>query len=87
MEISEIKSSLVNTYIQRFPDEAASILNTFSTDDILHYLTTQPNEIREDILQSLSPEAVGLVIEQMDDRTFLELFESVDSYSAAKFLS
>lgn len=87
MEVSAIKSTLVNKYIQRFPDEAATTLNSFPTEDILEYMAVQPNDIVEEIMQNLSPDVVAEVIEQMDESAFSMFFDSIDPYSAAKLLS
>lgn len=87
MELTEIKSGLVDKYIQLFPVEATATINTFSPEEIVTYLQGQPVEIAEEILNNLSPDVVAKVIEYMDESTYSTLFNAIDSYLAAKLLS
>ncbi|WP_420318945.1 magnesium transporter [Ekhidna sp.] len=87
MELSAIKVKLVNEYIQRFPGEAAAILNTYKAEEIIEYLMVQPVDIAEEIMHNLSPDVVGMVIEEMNESTFSSLFEAIDPYAGAKLLS
>ncbi|MEM9834092.1 MAG: magnesium transporter [Bacteroidota bacterium] len=87
MEIAEIKNRLASTYIQRFPKEAASIFNTLPVAEVLEYLQFQPMDVAQEILVNLAPDVVSEVIEELDERRFLTVLETMDAYTAAKLLS
>jgi magnesium transporter len=87
MELKEIKSGIVDKYIQLFPGEVAATFNAFRSEEIVQFLKDQPLDVAEEILTNLSPEVVASVVERMDESTFLVLFNAIDSYSAAKLLS
>jgi magnesium transporter len=87
MELSEIKSKLVNSYLQKYPSEAAQSLNTLTPDEIIEYLKGQPDDVIEEILLSLSSDTISDVIETFSDDAFSRTFESLDDYTAAKLLS
>ncbi|MEO9871540.1 magnesium transporter [Ekhidna sp.] len=87
MELTEIKSGLVDKYIQLFPAEVAATLNAFTSEEIVEYLKDQPLDVSEEILSNLSPDVVANVIESMEESIFLSLFDAIDPYLAAKLLS
>lgn len=87
MEIADIKNRLANTYIQRFPEEATSIFNTLSPEEVLDYLRALPVDAVQEILANLAPDVVAKVLETLNDQRFLTVFETMDTYTAAKLLS
>ena len=87
METTSIKRKLANQYIQRFPGKAATTLNSVETGEVLSYLEQQPMEAMQEIFSHLSPDVVANVLDDMDDGLFAEIFDSLDSYPAAKFIS
>ncbi|MEQ8239243.1 MAG: magnesium transporter [Cyclobacteriaceae bacterium] len=87
METSLIKQDLASYYLSLFPYEAASTLNKADAEEILRYLNQLDDEQGEEVLRHLSPDVQASVLEEMDETYFLALFNRIDSYSAAKFLS
>ncbi|WP_436517350.1 magnesium transporter [Ekhidna sp. To15] len=87
MELTEIKSRLVDKYIQLFPEEVAATFNAFSPEEIVEYLKDLPSDATEELLTNLSPDVVASVIESMEESAFLSVFDAIDPYLAAKLLS
>lgn len=87
MDITSVKKRLAERYITQFPDSAAQTLNNFESEELIGYLNKQSTDIIEDILQNLSPDTLSKILESWGDSTFIEVFEKVDSYTAAKWLS
>ncbi len=87
METTSIKKRLANQYIQSFPSEAATALNSTKTAEIIDYLSQQPLNTMEDLILHLSPDVAAKVIDQMEDDLFIAVFDSLHSSSAAKFIS
>ncbi|MFT7156264.1 MAG: magnesium transporter [Parvicella sp.] len=87
METTSIKRKLANQYIQRFPGEAAVTLNSTEAREVLAYLRQLPIESMEEVFAHLSPDVVAKVLNEMDDSLFTEIFDSLESYPAAKFIS
>jgi magnesium transporter len=87
MQTTEIKQSLINSYLQRFPSEGSEILNTASSSDILNCIQKQPVGSSREIFIKLSRDVSSNVLMEMDDSYFIELFSGMDSYTAALILS
>ncbi len=87
MEVADIKNKLANQYIQRFPVEATTILNTLPTEEIIDYLSLQPVDVAQEILENLAPDVVSRVLDVLDEDRFVAIFEEIDVYTAAKLLS
>ena len=87
MEASLIKRDLASYYLSLFPSEAASTLNKADEEEILQYLHQLDDDQGEEVLKHLSPDVLAAVLEKMEDTYFSALFNRIDPYSAAKFLS
>ncbi len=87
MDITDIKKKIVNQYLERFPGEAAMTFNLLEAEELLDYLENLTPEVSTQVLKTLSPDVVAKVLEQMAESMFRDIFESVDSYTAAKLIS
>ncbi|MGQ1785046.1 MULTISPECIES: magnesium transporter [unclassified Saccharicrinis] len=87
METKEIKHTLINRFLQRFPSEAADVLNKASVSEILNYLKDQPIDIARRIFVKLDKAVSSASIIDMEDSFFVELFQGMDAYHAALILS
>jgi magnesium transporter len=87
LETNKIKKNLISHYFQYFPDEAAGILNEFSTKEILHYLSAYPPDLSLNIFLRLNPATITDVLENMDDRLFSVLFPAIDPYTCGLLIS
>ncbi len=83
----DIRQNLIQYYFQHFPGEAAEILNEASTEEILSYLRNNPLNISRDILMKLNNTTTSVVLTEMDDVFFAELFPLIDPYIGALMLS
>jgi len=87
METNEIKQELIHVFLQRFPKEAAEILNSTSQSEILNYLQNQPLFFAREIFLKLNSDVSQLVLTEMSDSFFSELFPTIDSYTGALLIS
>ncbi len=87
MDTVLIKKKLANQYIHRFPDEAASTLNNYSSAEVLIYLKEQSLETAEEVISHLTADMVETVLEDMEESLFINIFSFIDPYTAAKLLS
>ena len=87
MEASLIKRNLAKHYLALFPGEAAITLNFSSPLEILEYLEHTSVDLVVDVFQHLSPDVLAKVLQKMDDVRFADIFNSIDAYAAAKFIS
>lgn len=82
-----VQQSLVKGYLERFPMEAALLLDTFPVDIILKYLKELPVRNAKEIFARLNPDVAVEVIKQMNDDLFIQLYSSLDTHLGARLLS
>jgi magnesium transporter len=82
-----VSSSLIEEYFQKYPGEAANLLTTFSADDILSYLASQPILVSAELYSRLNPEVAAELISKMPDELFTRIFEKIDASLAARLIS
>lgn len=87
METIDIKRNLIDSFLQRFPKEAAEILNSTSEDEILNYLQNQPINSAREIFLKLNSSVSSNVLKKMDDALFSDLFTKIDAYTGARLIS
>lgn len=83
----EIKSKLIDHFFQRFPKEAAEILNESSMEEILEYLKRYTPEVSKKILLQLNGDIISDILENMDNSFFSRLFPLIDPYTGALLIS
>ncbi len=84
---SEVQKNLIDYFFQRFPEEAAEILNGSSTEEILHYLKGHSPDISTKILLRLNGDTISDVLEKMDNLFFSQLIPLIDPYTIALLIS
>ncbi len=87
MEATLIKRKLARHYLALFPGEAAITLNASAATEILEYLENSPLDLVVEIFQHLSPDVLAKVLQKMNDVRFSDIFNAIDPYTAAKFIS
>lgn len=87
METKDIRQSLVRTYLQRYPSEAAEILNSTSESEIINYLKDQSLSTATEVFLKLNSNIASTVLAKMEDSFFLELFPMIDQYRGALLIS
>ena len=87
METTEIKQKLIARFLQRFPSEAAEILNNASVSEALKYLENQPLVIAREIFISLDRALSSAILIKMNNSFVIELFKGIDAYDTALILS
>jgi magnesium transporter len=78
---------LIQGFFQLYPEEAARILNQFSTDQILVYLQNEPIARALQIFLRLNPELAAGLIEKMDENLFIRLCDLLDPSHIARLLA
>lgn len=87
MEASLIKRNIAKHYLSLFPGEAAITLNIAGPVEILGYLEHISVDLIVDIFQHLSPDVLAKVLQKMEDIKFADIFNTLDPYTSAKFIS
>jgi magnesium transporter len=83
METLEIRQDIIRTFSQRFPAEAAEILNSASESEIIDYLQNLPLHVAKEVFLKLNSDVSASVLTKIDDSFFLELFQTIDQYRGA----
>ena len=83
----EIQNHLIDTYFNKFPLDAASVLSSFSDGKILEYLNNQPAEISAAILSKMNPDNAADILEAVEPEKFKELVEFLNIFLAARLIS
>ena len=78
---------LINGYFNLYPSEAAKLLNTFSSKEVLSYLETLPPDVGSRIFSLLNPDFSSGLIEYMEGSFFQKLFGLLDPGISARLLS
>ena len=87
MNRSTLQIALVNSFMLRYPREAAQILNDCSPKEVVDYFSEQTPEIAAEILSFLTPGFVPDVLETMGDELFISIISQLDAFKATKLLS
>jgi len=87
MAENKVQNHLINTYFEKFPLDAASILSSFSEEKALDYLNNQPSEIAGEILSKMNPDNAADILEALDPKKFKELVEELNVFRAARLIS
>ncbi len=87
MNRSLLQISLVSNFLQRYPKEAALILNDCDANEVVDYLSEQVPETAAEILSSLAPGVVPEVIALLADELFVLIFNELDVFKATQLLS
>ncbi len=87
MQTIDSRKKLVNSYIQFFPEEVASIFNAIPTEELLSYLEHLPPQLAGEVMQSINAQVVSSVLERADDTLFLGLTDSLDAYTCSIMMS
>ncbi|NND09231.1 MAG: magnesium transporter [Saprospiraceae bacterium] len=82
-----VRDRLIEGYLDKFPGEAAMLLNTFSVERILEYLKWLPVETVKAVLARLDPDTATEVLENMEEDLFTRIFSGIDTHSGARILS
>ncbi|NHE56678.1 magnesium transporter [Cyclobacterium plantarum] len=81
------KENLINGFFRQFPGDAASVLNGFSTEEIIDYLKRQDQNVSKQVFARLNPDIATEVIDLMDNQLFVHIFSNIDAYLGARLLS
>ncbi|WP_162415853.1 magnesium transporter [Cyclobacterium roseum] len=81
------KEKLINGFFRQFPGDAASLLNGFSTEEIIDYLKRPDHNDSKQVFARLNPDIATEVIALMDDHLFARIFSNIDAYLGARLLS
>ncbi|MEQ9426452.1 MAG: magnesium transporter [Cyclobacteriaceae bacterium] len=87
METTEIKKHLIDQYLIRFPEEAAVLLNELPAKEGLHYLQNLPIGQSKELLLRMQGDTASEIIRSMDNDLFIESFQAIDAYPAARMIS
>ncbi|MEQ8555439.1 MAG: magnesium transporter [Cyclobacteriaceae bacterium] len=87
MKRSTLQLALVNSFLLRYPREAAKILNDSTPAEVVDYFASQSPEIAAEILSSMTPGVVPEVLELMDNDLFVSVFDQLDDFKATQLLS
>ncbi len=87
MQTTEIKQTLINSFLQGFPSEGSEILNSVPGSEILNLLQKQPIGTARELFIKLRRDVSSNILVEMNDSYFIELFTGLDSYKAALILS
>tara|TARA_Y100001980_G_C14556910_1_gene353413 strand:+ start:49562 stop:50869 length:1308 start_codon:yes stop_codon:yes gene_type:complete len=87
MTRSTLQIALVNSFLLRYPREAAKILNDSTPGEVVDYFASQSPEIAAEILSSMTPGVIPEVLELMDDDLFVSVFNQLDDFKATQLLS
>ncbi len=79
--------SLIHGFFELYPEEAARMLNQFSTDQILVYLQDENITRALEIFVRLNPETAAGLFEKMDDNFFVRLCDLLDPSHIARILA
>jgi magnesium transporter len=82
-----IISTLINSYFQLYPIEAAKLLSNFSKNEVHEYLRFQNLSNAAEIFIRLNPEMSAALMEDMDDNLFKDLSVNIDPSISARLLS
>ena len=83
----EVQNHLIDTYFDKFPQDAASLLSSFPAGKILDYLKNQPAEISAAILSRMNPDIAADILEDFVPQKFKELVEYLNIFLAARLIS
>ena len=87
LDTSELKNELIKEYIQKYPGEAADLLNSESVGQVLQYLKKLPLELSAELLLRLRSDVATEMLELMDQELFQSLFLTIDPYLGTIMLS
>ena len=87
METTDINQQLIEGYVDKFPGEAADLLNSAPTEEILHYLQNLPLELSKEVLIRMRGDVASQVLNDMDQNLFQQLFPAIDAYTGTIMLS
>lgn len=85
--ISIAKKELIKGFFQQFPSEAALVLDSFPADKILNYLQDMSVNHALEVLSRLNPDTASVVIMDMDDKLFVQIFSIINTHLGARLLS
>jgi flagellar motility protein MotE (MotC chaperone) len=75
METLEIRQDIIRTFSQRFPAEAAEILNSASESEIIDYLQNLPLHVAKEVFLKLNSDVSASVLTKIDDSFFWNYFK------------
>jgi len=87
MKKSSLQIALVNSFMLRFPREAAQILNECIPEEVVSYLNELSSENAAEVLSFMTPGIVPDILRRMDDEFFISIFGQVDAFKATQLLS
>jgi len=83
----DVSKSLIHSFFNLYPKEAATLLNNFDLQDILRYLRFEPTNRAVEIFTYLNPEIAAGLIQEMEREIFIQIFTLIDASLAARLLS
>jgi len=84
---SIVTRSLIEGFFQLYPGEAARLLNSFKTEEILKHLHAQPIDRAAQIYARLNTDIAANLIGSMEKEFFSQLFTSIDPSLAGRLLA
>lgn len=81
------KQTLIREFFKLYPIEAARLIHSFTTEEILNYLQSDNIYNPEDIYSRLNPEIAAGIIDEMKEDVFTRIFTMIDPALAARLLS
>ncbi len=87
MKKSPLASVLVKDFLNRFPKDAAQILNESSPDETIKYLEELEPVVAGEILAGITPGMIPDILEKMEQDRFRLIFSQIDPFKAALLIS
>lgn len=78
MSATNIHHALIQEYFRIYPAEAAPLLNSLPSNDVLRLLQAEPIPTALEVFVRLNPDKVTELIAQMENDFFRELFTKID---------
>ena len=87
MAENKVQNHLLDTYFNKFPREAASILSSFNQEISLEYLKNQPAKTAGNVLSGMDPDMASDILEGLDPDDFKVLVEQLDGFFSARLIA
>ncbi|KAA3612613.1 MAG: magnesium transporter [Calditrichaeota bacterium] len=84
---STAAKTLIRSFFELYPGEAARLLETFSAEETVNYLQTLQIAQSAQIFTRLNSDIAANIIESMDDSFFRQLFTAIDPSLAGRLLA
>ncbi len=81
------RQSLIRAFLEKFPKDAAMVLDHFTSEKILEYLQMLSDEHARKVFSQLNPDVASEVIVRMDDQQFIQIFSMINTHLGARLLS